>query len=333
MTRLRFTPIDLSKLPPPDVVEELNFEAIQARIIADYKDRYPKAELNLASEPVIKLLDVMAYRELMMRQRINEAARAVLLGTAPESEIEYLGERFNVKRQIVTPANPDAIPPVAQVKEDIERYRARIQLSLEGYSTAGPRGAYVFHALAASPDVKDVAVDSPRFEWLTLTPEQKAVLPLGAVVLTCPHTAGLDKPLPGDVAISVLSATGNGTASDALNTLVLSKLSDEDIRPLSDRPRTLASTVQEYAVVAKLIVYRGPSPDSIEQAENKRLTEYVKAQHKLGLGSTLAGIIAALKVQGVHDVVLTTPTANIDVTLHQAAFCTAITLSTEVIDG
>ena len=39
--------------------------------------------------------------------------------------------------------------------------RYRIQLSLEGYSTAGPVGAYVFHGLSADGRVKDISADSP----------------------------------------------------------------------------------------------------------------------------------------------------------------------------
>ena len=34
-----------------------------------------------------------------------------------------------------------------------------MQLSFEGFSTAGPVGAYVFHGLGADPDVLDIAVD------------------------------------------------------------------------------------------------------------------------------------------------------------------------------
>ncbi|MEL0625209.1 baseplate J/gp47 family protein, partial [Marinomonas arenicola] len=45
--------------------------------------------------------------------------------------------------------------------ESDDRLRSRTQLALEGFSTAGPFGAYVYHSLAADSRVKDVAVSSP----------------------------------------------------------------------------------------------------------------------------------------------------------------------------
>jgi phage-related baseplate assembly protein len=46
-------------------------------------------------------------------------------------------------------------------KEDDERFRERIRLSMERFSTAGPEGAYVFHTKSAHPSVGDVSVFSP----------------------------------------------------------------------------------------------------------------------------------------------------------------------------
>lgn len=46
--------------------------------------------------------------------------------------------------------------------ESDERYRARIQQAPEAFSCAGPLGAYRFHALAAHPDIAEVAIWSPE---------------------------------------------------------------------------------------------------------------------------------------------------------------------------
>ncbi|EMA1803187.1 baseplate assembly protein, partial [Cronobacter turicensis] len=61
--------IDLSQLPAPDVVEELDFEAILAERKATLISLYPEEEqdaiartLALESEPVVKLLQENAYR-------------------------------------------------------------------------------------------------------------------------------------------------------------------------------------------------------------------------------------------------------------------------------
>ena len=86
--------------------------------------------------------------------------------------------------------------------------RRRAQLALEGFASAGPTGAYIFHALSASGQVKAVDVTAPRFTQLVLTQEQIDALPAGAIALAVDDDAGLTDPLPGDVAVTVLSTEG-----------------------------------------------------------------------------------------------------------------------------
>ncbi len=87
--------IDLSQLPAPDVVEELDFETILAERKATLISLYPEEgqdavarTLALESEPIVKLLQENAYREVIWRQRVNEAARAVMLAYASGSDLD-----------------------------------------------------------------------------------------------------------------------------------------------------------------------------------------------------------------------------------------------------
>ncbi|MBA4162391.1 MAG: baseplate assembly protein, partial [Novosphingobium sp.] len=88
------TAIDLSRLPPPDVVEALDFEAIFNRLRADFLARYPEFTAFVESDPAIKLLEVVAYSELVMRQRINDAARSVLIAYALGGDLDNLAAIF-----------------------------------------------------------------------------------------------------------------------------------------------------------------------------------------------------------------------------------------------
>ena len=162
------SPIDLSRLPAPNIIEPLDFETLlaerKARLIALYPEEERDAItelLALESEPLVKLLEENAYRELVLRQRINEAARAVMLAYAKDADLEHLGALFEVGRLVTDPGKPDAIPPVPPSYEKNSELRRRIQLSLDGLSTAGPAQAYVFHALSANGNVKDASVSSP----------------------------------------------------------------------------------------------------------------------------------------------------------------------------
>ncbi len=70
--------IDLSRIDPPEVVESLDFEAIYQEMMDEFRRLYPDWTAALESDPVVKLLEVAAYREMLVRARINDAARAVM---------------------------------------------------------------------------------------------------------------------------------------------------------------------------------------------------------------------------------------------------------------
>lgn len=142
--------IDLSKIAPPDVVEDLDFEAIYQELLADFRRLYPEWTASLESDPVVKLLELAAYREMLIRARINDAARACMLAYATGTDLEHLAALLGVTRLV----NDES-------EELDDRLRFRAQMALEGETVAGSRGSYIFHALSASNLVKDVAVDSP----------------------------------------------------------------------------------------------------------------------------------------------------------------------------
>ncbi|MBL4766648.1 MAG: aromatic amino acid lyase, partial [Rhodobacteraceae bacterium] len=52
------------------------------------------------------------------------------------------------------------IPLLRNEGESDTDFRVRVQLAPEGFSVAGPRGAYEFHARSADPAVLDVAIDT-----------------------------------------------------------------------------------------------------------------------------------------------------------------------------
>lgn len=145
--------IDLSKLPPPEFIDALSYEQIYAERKAALIHYWPSNEraaitelLELESEPLVKLLQENAYRELILRQRINDAGRSNLAAHASGSNLDNLLALLSVERKD---------------KESDEDFLARALLAPQAFSTAGPSNAYKYHALSAHPDVLDVAVDRP----------------------------------------------------------------------------------------------------------------------------------------------------------------------------
>ncbi|SDI36751.1 Phage-related baseplate assembly protein [Pseudomonas flavescens] len=291
---MSFTAIDLSRVPAPNVVEALDYEQILGELLAEFAERYPAMDQFLESDPAIKLIEVFAYRELLLRQRINEAAKAVMLPYALGEDLENLGALFGVERLVTAPGDPTAFPPVPPQYESDSELRYRIQLSLEGLSTAGPEGAYVFHALSASGEVLDASAISPT---------------------------------PGVVLVTVLSRAGAGVPSAELLATVNSALTDESVRPLTDFVQVQAAAITDYAINARLYFYAGPDREVVMGNARAAVTAYAAAQHRLGRDVTISGLHAALHQPGVQRVELQSPAANIVVSRQGATFCTAIELT------
>lgn len=289
-----FTTVNLADLAAPGVVETLSFEAILAAMLADLQARDPAFSALVESDPAYKILEVAAYRELLIRQRVNEAAKAVMLAFATGSDLDHIGAGFNVSRLMLDAGDPNAIPPVAPTYESDDAYRQRIPLSLEGYTTAGSEGSYTFHGLSASGDVKDVSAVSPA---------------------------------PGQVTVYVLAQDGNGTADDALLGAVTDALNAESVRPMTDLVTVQSAAIVPYTVEATLTLYPGPSSDVVLAAAQEALEQFVGDNHRLGFDVNLSALYRALHQAGVQKVTLTQPSADIVVSDGQAAYCTAINLT------
>ncbi|EBJ8549408.1 baseplate assembly protein [Salmonella enterica] len=288
--------IDLSRLPPPQIVDVPDFETLLAERKAAFVALYPVDEqdavrrtLALESEPVTKLLQESTYREILLRQRINEAARAVLVAYSIGNDLEQLAANCNVKRLTVVPADNDAVPPVAAVMEDDEALRQRIPAAFEGLSVAGPTGAYEFHARSADGRVADASATSPA---------------------------------PAEVVLTVLSREGDGTAVKDLLDVVEKTLNSESVCPVADRLMVRSAEIIPYRVEATIFLYPGPEAEPVMAAAKASLQKYIASQTRLGRDIRRSAIYAALHVEGVQRVELTSPLEDVVLDKTQAASCT-----------
>ncbi|WP_140186796.1 baseplate J/gp47 family protein [Providencia stuartii] len=293
--------IDLSQLPPPDVVEALDYELL----LQSYKTALIEATpenirevvtqtLTLESEPLTKLMQVAAYRELFLRQRVNEAALSSMVAFANGADLDQLAANNNVKRLILSPGNENAIPPISPVYESDSDFRVRIPGAFEGLSVAGPVGSYEHHARSADGRVADASVISPA---------------------------------PAYVTVTILSREGDGTAPADLVEKVTAALNDEDVRPVADRVTVQSAKIVNYEIDAVLYCYPSPEYEPITAAAEAQLKRYVTEQHRLGRDIVLSAIYAALHVQGVQRVEIKKPVADIKLDKTQASYCTNINVS------
>ncbi|MDO4235620.1 baseplate assembly protein [Pseudomonas sp.] len=296
-----FAAIDLSQLPPPQIVEQIDFEQILAERKAYMISLWPAdeqaqiaARLEIESEPLTKLLQENTYRETVWRQRVNEASLANLLATARGTDLEQLAGNFNVKRLVIQQGKANAVPPILTLMEGDDSLRERAQMAWEGLSTAGPRNSYIFHARAADGRVADATAESPS---------------------------------PAVAVVTVQSLLGDGTAPPELLAVVNAYLSDDDRRPVADRLTVQGAQILNYQVKAKLyLLSSGPESEPILAAAEQRLLAYVHQRRRLGMEVSESALHAALHVEGVRKVELE-DWVDIVATKAQAPYCTGITLS------
>ncbi|ABY97115.1 phage tail protein [Pseudomonas sp. SbB1] len=324
--------IDLSLLPPPDVVETLDFETLYQEVLgifrAHMRDQWTAA---LESDPVVKLMEVIAYRELVMRARVNAAAKASLLAYATGADLDNRAADYGVQRLTIRAADPDAVPPVATLMESHDALRYRTRLSLEALSVAGSSGAYEYHALSSSAELVHVSVDSPRFSGVAVPAAVKSQLPAGAIVVVCDYDAGLASPLPGDVSLAVLAGSTSTVPEAQLVATVLKALSAEDVRPVTDRPRVQSGIPTDFKVEAVLWVEDGPDPDVVLAAARAGLDAAIADARRLEGQLPVSAIYAALHVTGISRVDLTKPVEGVVCDKRHYPRATTIALTTKVV--
>ena len=296
-----FAAIDLSLLPAPQIVEQIDYEQILAERKTYAISLWPveqqaeiAARLALESEPITKLLQENAYRETLWRQRVNEAAMANMLSLAMDQDLDNLAANFNVKRLVIQEGNPAAYPPTLRVMENNDSLRERAQMAWEGLSSAGPRNSYIFHARAADGRVADATAESPS---------------------------------PAVVVVTVQALRGDGSADPALLEAVKAYLSDDDRRPMADRLTVQGADILNYRVNAKLYLNTsGPESEPILAAAEQRLLTYVHQRRRLGMEVSESALHAALHIEGVRKVELL-DWVDVKATPYQAPFRTSVALS------
>jgi phage-related baseplate assembly protein len=299
-------PIDLTQLPAPQVVEVLSFESIFARrkastlalVAAGDREEFA-ATLELESEPATKLLQENAYQEMIVRNRINDAAKATMLAYAVRSDLDQIGANKEVKRLTIVPANKDAAKPTEAVMEEDDVYRLRIQEAPNGLSVAGPGAAYEFHARSADGRVKDASATSPA---------------------------------PCEIVITVLSTTKDGIAPPDLLKVVDAAVNPEEIRPLGDMVTVQSAQIIDYEINGTIYICNAPESAIIQRFALARLTELSIPKRPLGHSIYRSACNAAMHVQGVTKVDVNSPPKDIVLNKLQAARCTAIRLNVVVLD-
>lgn len=354
----------MTQLPEPNFIER-DADKITQEWIDMYEFKSGKVLQPAQIERL--MIDSCAYRENLLRIKIQEIAKENLLSYAPLNILEHIGEPLGVTKLLADCATTtlrfsveealefdytipqgtevgtkdelfvfettavatlkvgevyvdiesvsqtagvaannytlksinDLITPLSYISavenitvssggaddEDVENLRERIRQAPESFSNAGSKGAYRFHTLSAHQSITDVAVLSPS---------------------------------PGVVEVYPLTKTGNPSAE--ILSIVQSYLSDDKVRPLTDKVVVKSPERIEFILNASIVLFSYADKTSVMATINARLTEYkIALAEKLGKDVIRTQIISILNsIYGVFKVDLTTP-VDIDILDYQWA--------------
>ena len=287
--------MDLSQLPAPQVLEDLDYESVYQADLETFRDFMgDNWDALLESDPVTKLLEVGAYRKVLNRARINDAAKALLLAYASGSDLDQLAGNVSLQRLVIQAEDLQAVPPVPAVLEADDALRERVQLVYEGLTTAGPRNSYILHARNASGLVADATAESPA---------------------------------PAEVVVTVLGLDGDGAAPPELLETVRQYLNDDDVRPVADRVTVQSAEILPYRIDAAVYMAgTGPENEALLAECERRLAAWINPRRRLGLEVSRSGVDAQLHISGVSRVELA-DWSDIRPTKAQAAWCEGFTVT------
>lgn len=292
--------IDLTQVAFPDVIEQLDYEATLAatmeyfieawRVVRETHPELPPYDVQmLETDPVKIVLEVMAYREMLLRARVNKAARALMLATATGADLDNFAADFGMERLVVG-YDDDGNP----ILEDDATFRQRRNLAPDGYAVAGPEDAYRYHAMTADGSIREVAAvkgDDNRCD----------------IVLLC--------------------RDGDGTASQEVIDKVYAALSPRTRRPLTDNVYVRSAEIVSQPIVVNISVRTGPDPSLAAAQAKARIEAYVKGRMSIGSILRVDGIIgAAHGSNDLESVKVIEPTEDVDPGKYGSVYVPSVTV-------
>lgn len=254
--------LDLSTLPSPAVVKDVDYEVILVERLARLKELWPDLDTeSLETEPAVFLQQADAFREMLTKAAINDAARAVMLAFATGADLDNLGAFYGVARLTISDD-----PLILESDAD---FRARIKLAPEQLPYAGMTGgAYRALALRTAPSVKDVST--------------------------------LKRP-GGHVDVILLGRDGDGAVAPEVVSEVYLAFQDDEATQLTDIVAVRSAEITAFDIGLTLHLRRGPDPATVKAAAESAVRAYCTSRHRVGKIVYRNMVEAAAAVGGVEN--------------------------------
>lgn len=286
--------LDLSRFPPPIAVRGFSYEAIlaarKARLPAIFAEfGYEFDAYALEVDPAMIYQKNDAYREMLVYAELNDRVRSVMVAFAQKQDLDQLALFYNLERRVI---GNETTGNLAPIYESDEEFRRMVLLAPEAFSSAGPPGAYLFHALKSDPRVLNADV------W----------------------TVG-----GGQVIVAIQSREGDGTAPVDLIAAVRAYFHQQHIKPLTDVVNVRSVNNIPYEINYTGYCLPGPDPAALDDLIKERLSEMAAYRRTPSRDMPRSAIIAAGSVDPLDKFVLHSPANDIAMDLGEVAVLSGIT--------
>jgi phage-related baseplate assembly protein len=272
---------------------------------------------GLEFDPIKINQELNAFFELLVRDRVNQACRAITLAFAIGSDLDAIGSRYpyGVPRlqydALGNALSPDQIAAGAVVasSESDNAYRTRLWLSPSILSLNGPgQGtfeSYVFWALSA-----------PMFAGELPLKHATALTTPGTGVVTLPIMQDNSNPVTAtDVVTGNLVTTDNGDPAPTANQIeaVYEYITDPGFarKGLTDVLQVVRPKVFHTNITVTYQLFPGVDNTVLEPQIMGALTALVQNIRWIGADLTIMSIENAMAQAGVYNCVISSPTADV----------------------
>jgi len=298
----RLSVINLAELKRMVVLESISTE----KILFDRMERFKTLWLTydppngaqydvggLEFDPIKITQENSTFFELLLRDRVNQAARAVTLAYAIGTDLDAIASRY-----------PGGVPRLPDERDD--RYRRRVWLSPNVLSPHGTAEMYVFWALTGDPTLHDASattIEGTGKVFVTIMAESGSLANVAWV-------RDYDR-LTGQ-----FLQTRCEPVFDPVPTLqqiidVRLYILDEARRGLTDEIIVYGPQVTNVNYKCRIWLFPNVTVDLAISAIEQAFTELIEKQRWIGYDHSRMEIDAALAQVGVHHAIIDEPVKDV----------------------
>lgn len=276
-----------SPLPVDELLVTPSFEKLLASHKATIVEHLRKTDPELAAQveetlnnPAELLTKDIEAKTVILQnfyRQVNDKALQMFgMYARHDKLVDMIVSKLGVVRQVITPAKPDATPPVAAVMESNDSLLTRYYLAMHALPSTGTNLGYRYHALTlGAKPVMSVSTPEPgrvvveyKYQENSFSGQTKDAVAF--------------RVSPGAVDVHILAHAGNGTPSAELIQATEAYLTQKHIGQETDNLTVKAAEIKNWSLKAVLV--SGPGADTairLNEAVNAA-KEYAKKQHVLG---------------------------------------------------